>query len=724
MAASMVRSHAQFNVLRQLLIDNVWREQSTNHILQACALNIQCHFYHSTPVRLKKNLSVKQEKKIIQTLNEGVDNYVIDISKKKKKKVPFVEVWKDMTVKELAVSANRDIKDIMYALYLFDKEQKYYRDSVLNLKLVHSVVKKLGALSKVVPNVDDTMSKEERYKNIIERPPPDKSVLVKRHPVVTIMGHVDHGKTTLLDALRDSSIVESEFGGITQHIGAFNVTLPSGERVTFLDTPGHAAFTSMRHRGAHVTDIVVLVVAADDGVKEQTLQSIEMANDANVPIIVAINKIDKPNADIKRTQNMLAQHGILVEDLGGDVQCINISALKRTNLQDLTEAIAVQADIMGLQGDPVGLMEGVAIECSNHIGRGKLVTALIQRGTLRKGCLLISGLAPGKVRAMFNDAGRLVLEAKPSEAVQIIGWKELPNVGDEILEVENEKALNIVLKFRESQRNDALAKEHAEAADKKYADMLLQYKKRLALRREFGKMHPKYSAYVNRSAPMKNTNTDTTPTVNVIIKGDVSGTIEAILDLFDTYTANKLCRLDVVHYNIGNVTKTDLQLAKMFDAIIYRFNVQISHELENEAKKENISIREYNVIYKLFDDLKEEINSKLPEVDVEEVLGEANVQQVFQVTEGKKKVIVAGCRCTKGVLQKSAQYHVVRNGENIYTGKLVSMRHLKDEVSSIKVNVECGLRFNDPTIAFQPGDVIVCFTIKQMPQTIKWDPGF
>lgn len=563
-------------------------------------------------------------------------------------------------------------------------------------------------------------------KDITKRPLPNESQLIKRHPIVTIMGHVDHGKTTLLDALRNTSIAKSEFGGITQCIGAFDVTLESGERVTFLDTPGHAAFISMRHRGAHITDIVVLVVAADDGVKEQTLQSIEMAKDAKVPIIVAINKIDKPNIDIIKVQYELAKHGIVIEELGGEIQCVKISALKGINLRELTEAIIVQAELMDLKGDLEGLVEGVIIDCSNHIGRGKLVTALIQRGTLKKGCLLVSGIASAKVRSMFNDSGNPILKAKPSEVVQILGWKELPDVGDEILEVENDKILQEVIKFRQKQRAEILAKEHKAAADQKLEKHLIEYKKMLKIKRLFGKDRKIMDMVREKiiEEKRKNKNKNLTPAVNIIVKGDVAGSVEALLDIFDTYTYDTICQLNIVHYGIGFITQSDIELANTFKAIIYGFNVNATKQIKDEANKKGVSLRFYNVVYKLIDNIKKEIYDILPEVDVEEILGEAKVLQNFDIKDKNKKVNVAGCRCVKGILLKSGLYHVLRGNENIYSGKLISMRHLKEEVSSIETNYECGLRFEDPMISFQPGDTIICINIKRQKEKIEWDPGF
>ncbi|CAL7949981.1 unnamed protein product [Xylocopa violacea] len=595
--------------------------------------------------------------------------------------------------------------------------------SLQNMTLISKAVKGFGARVQVEPK--EGYKKKEIYEDITKRPPPDKSLLVRRHPVVTIMGHVDHGKTTLLDALRNTSVVESEFGGITQHIGAFDVTLKSGERVTFLDTPGHAAFKAIRHRGAHVTDIVVLVVAADDGVMDQTLQSIEMAKDANVPIIVAINKIDKPNINIENVQKELAIHDIVVEELGGNVQCVKISALKGTNLRELTEAIILQAELMDLKGDPTGLVEAVAIECSNHVGRGKLVTALIKRGTLRKGCLLVSGYAHAKVRAMFNDSGHLVIEAKPSEAVQIIGWKILPTVGDEILEVQNDKILQQTLKFREKQRNEALAIEHKTIADKKEEEHLIEYKKMLGIRRLFGTNRRLIKqAKEILIKEKKHTIENTVPAVNIIVKGDVAGSVETLLDIFDTYKYDNICRLDIVHYGVGSITESDIELAETFNAIIYGFNINKNKMIVEKANEKGVTLRFHNIVYKLIDDIKNQIHSVLPQIDVEEILGEGKVLQVFDIKEKKKTVSVAGCRCIKGVFLKSEMYHIRRGNENIYTGKLVSLRHLKEEMTTIEANLECGLRFEESTLPLQPGDIIICFKINREEQKIDWNPGF
>ncbi|RLU22905.1 hypothetical protein DMN91_005183 [Ooceraea biroi] len=703
MVASLIRTCTEFSLLKQPFCKIVTGNNVRKRVLQCSFLTcIQCEHYHTTQC---SNASKKNTFKQL----------------KPKRKLPVVDVWKRMTLAELATSSKRDIDDVIEAICLSNpsSRQHYNKNTVVeDQNVLHSAVRILGAKFKVVPQPDsEEMENEANDHDVTKRPPADASVLIKRHPVVTIMGHVDHGKTTLLDTLRNTSVVKTEFGGITQHIGAFNVTLKTGERVTFLDTPGHAAFNLMRMRGAQVTDIVVLVVAADDGVMEQTVESINMARAADVPIIVAINKIDKPEADIDRTQKMLALRGIHVEALGGDIQSVNISALRGTNVDTLTEAIALQAEIIELKGDPTGLVEATVIECSTNPHRGKLATALIQRGTLRKGSFLVSGLAWAKVRAMFDHSGNPVTEAKLSEAVQIIGWKDLPTAGDQILEVENEKKVRMVMRYRESVKAQKLAMEHKIAADQKHEEYLKEYKEHLAKRRLLGRYTKLPTTHKELS--------DTTPKFNVIIKGDVAGSVEAILDVFNTYGSDDKCTLSVVHYDVGPVTETDLELAEAFGAIIYHFNVGISKALQQEATKKEISIRPHNVIYKLIDDVKEEINKKLPAVDAEEVLGEANVKQEFEIKENKKKVKVAGCRCTKGVLKKNAMYRLIRGQDIVYTGKLISMRHLKSEVETIKTDFECGLRFDDDsTLSFKPGDVLICYEVYQKPQETDWDPGF
>ncbi|KAH0568056.1 translation initiation factor IF-2, mitochondrial isoform X1 [Cotesia glomerata] len=710
MAASLVRacfkSYPSTRLLSEI-IKNADRYGDANKFIYVKTC-IECNCYHTTPAFFKRR----------KTREEKAQGFTP--KPKATIKLPVINVWKNMTVRELSESTGRSVNDVLEAISYFDA-QRYNKNTIIEDKrIIFGAVAKLGAKYKIVPSPHEE-KQESKDCDAVKRPPPDPSICIKRHPVVTVMGHVDHGKTTLLDSLRHTSVVSSEFGGITQHIGAFNVTLDTGEKITFLDTPGHAAFSAMRARGAQATDIVVLVVAADDGVMEQTIQSIKMAKEAQVPIIVAINKIDKPEADIKRTQNMLAQQGIQVEALGGEVPSVNISALKGLNLKDLVETIVAQAEIMDLKGDPKGPVEGVVIEVSTEVGRGKLATALIQRGTLRKGTVLVCGLAWAKVRAMFDHAANPVSEAKLSDAVQIIGWRELPSVGEEIIEVEDEQRVHLVLRFRKTLEDKFKAVEALEVIKQRQAEHEKVYKVQLQERRALGRYRKS-----REPGPRKKEiqDDDGIPRLNVLVKGDVVGSVEAILDVFDTYGDENRCHLDVVHYGIGPVSEDDVELAKAFDAIIYTFNVNAPKKIEELAKKFKIPIHSYKVIYKLIDDIKNEICKKLPPDQVEEKLGEANVLQHFEITERKKKVNVAGCRCTDGILKKDAHFRIIRNREQIYEGKVKEIRHLKSEVNSIKSGVECGLRFENPDVVVEPGDTVICYVIHEVSPSVNWDPGF
>lgn len=428
------------------------------------------------------------------------------------------------------------------------------------------------------------------------------------------MGHVDHGKTTLLDSLRHTSVAQSEAGGITQHIGAFTVELDSSEKVTFLDTPGHAAFSAMRARGANITDIIVLVVAADDGVMEQTKEVINLAKTEKVPLIVAINKIDKPDADPEKAKRSLGHAGVNLEGHGGDTQFVLISAKEGTNLHELTETLSTQATMMGLKSDYTGPVEGVIVESTNDAKRGKLSTAIITRGTLRRGSILTAGLAWAKVRALFDHAGHPLDKAEPGTPVEILGWRELPFAGDEIIEVESEKRANSVMRFRNSQAQYEKAEADLQVILQKQMEHEEKYKAERDARRKIGRWK------VRRSGPREKEiiEDNSIPRLNIIIKGDVHGSVEAILDVLDTYSENDKVRLDIVHYGVGDVTHTDLEMAKLFNAVIYAFSVSAPTK---EIPK-NVKIEKVDIIYRLVEHLKDELNKKLPMLDVEEVVGE------------------------------------------------------------------------------------------------------
>lgn len=472
----------------------------------------------------------------------------------------------------------------------------------------------------------------------------------------------------------------------------------------------------MRARGANVTDIIVLVVAADDGVMEQTKEVANLAKNENVPIIVAINKCDKPEADPERAKRELAQLGINLEGHGGDTQYVCISAKEGTNLPELAETISAQATLMGLTSDFKGPVEGVVVESRTDSHRGKLSTAIVTRGTLRRGAILVSGLGWAKVRALFDHAGLPLDSAEPGTPVEILGWRDLPSAGDDIIEVESEKNAHAVMRWRHVRAQKMKAEEDLDAIKLKQMEHDEKYKAERDARRKQGK----YKVRRIGPRPKEYIEDNSVPRVNVIIKGDVHGSVEAILDVLDTYHENDQVRLDIVHYGIGDVSEGDIELARTFNAIIYAFSVKSP----KGPLPKNVKVHEVNIIYRLVDNLKEEINKKIPPLDVEEVIGEANVLQIFEINENKKEHIVLGCRCTKGVLKKSLKYKVMSRDEVLYDGHLDSMRHLKAEVDTVKKDLECGLRLNDFQVNAKAGDVVICYTVNKKPQETFWDPGF
>ncbi|KAJ8945217.1 hypothetical protein NQ314_009286, partial [Rhamnusium bicolor] len=600
-----------------------------------------------------------------KTVEERKFNRIIEYSPKAK--TPIVDVWRNITIAEIGEVLKQDVE---YVYDLFLNQFTNPNMPITDIKVLQQAIRRSGCRMRLIGNPKDNRIEEDVKKDVFPRAPPKREDLKPRPPVVTVMGHVDHGKTTLLDALRHSNVVDQEFGGITQHIGAFSVVLDSGARITFLDTPGHAAFSSMRARGANLTDIVILVVAADDGVMEQTVESIKMARHAKVPILVAINKIDAPKADIERTEKMLVEVGIQVEKLGGDVQAIPISALKKKNLDQLTEALILQAELLEIGADPTGPVEATVVESRVDPHRGKLCTVVVQRGTLKKGDILVAGTAMAKVRGLRDAEGKLLQKVSPGYPTEIEGWKDVPPAGEQVLQVESERKAREVLKIREGKKEKEKLEEDSKVIAQKIEQHEREYKEKLELKRKLGRYK------VRREGPRlpEISRDDGEISLNLIIKADVDGTLEAILDTLDTYESTE-CKMDLVHYG-------------------------------------------------LIDDVIEEINARLPTKEVEEILGEATVLQQFEITQGRKKIPVAGCRCVKGNLRRTAMYKVIRNGEVIYAGPVLSMRHLKNEVDVVKTDTECSLQLSDKSINFEQGDTIICFENKTVPQKTDWNPGF
>lgn len=636
-----------------------------------------------------------------------------------------VEIRQRMTVEALAHAMNKDFDHVLEALLNTAVDVDALEpDSLLEERWIKEVVTRSGMKFRWAKL---SASRERENRDAQRRPPADPVSLVPRPPVVTIMGHVDHGKTTLLDSLRKSQIVSTEAGGITQHIGAFLVQLPTGEKITFLDTPGHAAFSSMRARGADATDIVILVVAADDGVMNQTVESIQHARRAKVPVIVAVNKCDKPQADPQRVKQELLAHDIVCEEFGGDVQAIHISALKGDNLLALAEATVALAEVLELKAEPSGLVEGLIIESRTDKGKGPVTTAIIQRGTLKRGCVLVAGKSWAKVRFLFDENGRAMTEAGPSAAVEVVGWKELPSAGEVILEVESEQRAREVVEWRSYEEEQQKLQEEQSAIELKQQQHLEEYRKEREGLSHLSWRQRKSALYrANKTKfamrPSERTQRDELM-LPLIIKGDVDGSVEAILKVLDSYDAQQQCQLELVHFGIGDVSENDVSLAETFAGSIYGFNVGANKSIQQLAARRGVPLRLHSIIYKLIDELKDELSSKLPPVVTENAIGEATVLAVFDVSVGKKKVAVAGCRVQKGQLDRRHKFRLIRGRDAIWEGSLEALKHHKDDVQTVRTGMECGLSA-DSDVEFRAGDIVVCFEEVEAPQVTSWDPGF
>ncbi|QQO19017.1 translation initiation factor IF-2 [Bradyrhizobium diazoefficiens] len=504
-----------------------------------------------------------------------------------------------------------------------------------------------------------------------------------RSPVVTVMGHVDHGKTSLLDALRHANVVSGEAGGITQHIGAYQVTSPeSGKKITFIDTPGHAAFTAMRARGAKVTDIVVLVVAADDGVMPQTVEAINHAKAARVPIIVAINKIDKPDAKPERVRTELLQHEVQVESFGGDVVDVEVSAKNKTNLDKLLEMIALQADILDLKTNSERPAEGTVIEAKLDRGRGPVATVLVQRGTLRVGDIIVAGAEMGRVRALISDQGETVQEAGPSVPVEVLGFNGPPEAGDRLAVVENEARARQVTSYRAHQK-----RENAAASISGMRGSLEQMMSQLktAGRKEFP----------------------------LIIKADVQGSLEAILGSLEKLGTDEVAAR-ILHAGVGGISESDVTLAEGFNAAIIGFSVRANKEAAAAAKRNGIEIRYYNIIYDLVDDVKKAMSGLLAPTLRETMLGNAAILEIFNISKVGK---VAGCRVTDGTVERGANVRLIRDNVVVHEGKLSTLKRFKDEVKEVQSGQECGMAFENYH-DMRAGDVIECYRVETIQRSL------
>ncbi|MFZ0989660.1 MAG: translation initiation factor IF-2, partial [Xanthobacteraceae bacterium] len=516
---------------------------------------------------------------------------------------------------------------------------------------------------------------------MFDAPDPPESVQA-RAPVVTIMGHVDHGKTSLLDAIRSTEVAAAEAGGITQHIGAYQVTSPSGGRITFIDTPGHAAFTAMRARGAKVTDIVVLVVAADDGVMPQTVEAIHHAKAAKVPIIVAINKIDKPDAKPERVRTELLQHEIQVESLGGDVLELEVSAKEKTNLDKLLDTIALQAEVLELKANPNRPAEGTVIEARLDRGRGPVATVLVQRGTLKPGDIVVAGSEWGRVRALASDTGHSVVAAGPSMPVEVLGFNGTPEAGDRLAVVDTEARAREITDYRARQKREKMAA------------------RQTGMRGSLEQMMNQLKTAGRKEFPL-------------VVKADVQGSIEAIVGALEKLSTNEVAAR-IIFAGVGGITESDVTLAEASNTAVIGFNVRAHKEAREAAERDGIEIRYYDIIYNLVDDVKKAMSGLLAPTLRETMLGNAVILEVFKVS---KVGNVAGCRVTDGTVERGANVRLIRDSVVVHQGKLSQLKRFKDDAREVVAGQECGMAFENYQ-DMKVGDIIECYRVETIQRTL------
>jgi translation initiation factor IF-2 len=591
----------------------------------------------------------------------------------KEKLIREVIIPEAINIQELA---NRMSERAVDVIRLLMKQGAMHKiTDVIDADTAQLIAEELGHTVKRVAASDV----EEGLFDIVD----DSSDTEPRSPVVTVMGHVDHGKTSLLDALRHANVVSGEAGGITQHIGAYQVTSPeSGKKITFIDTPGHAAFTAMRARGAKVTDIVILVVAADDGVMPQTVEAINHAKAAKVPMIIAINKIDKPDAKPERVRTELLQYEVQVESMGGDVVDVEVSAKNKTNLDKLLEMIALQAELLDLKTNASRPAEGTVIEAKLDRGRGPVATVLVQRGTLKVGDIIVAGAEMGRVRALINDQGVTIDEAGPSVPVEVLGFNGPPEAGDRLAVVENEARARQVTSYRAHQK-----RENAAASIS-------------GMRGSLEQMMSQLKTTGRKDFPL-------------IIKADVQGSLEAILGSLDKLGTDEVTAR-ILHAGVGGISESDVTLAEGFNAAIIGFNVRAHKEAAAAAKRNGIEIRYYNIIYDLVDDVKKAMSGLLAPTLRETMLGNALILEVFNISKVGK---VAGCRVTDGSVERGANVRLIRDNVVVHEGKLSTLKRFKDEVKEVQSGQECGMAFENYG-DMRAGDIIECYRVETIQRSL------
>ncbi len=610
------------------------------------------------------------EKEAQQGLDEETAQIVKEMAQELAGDLKTLVLRHDLTVRDLAEAMERPPTEI----------QKHLM--VKHGKLVSPVQKLEPELAeKIAADFGLTVQWETAQPAQKPAPQPPTQAIVTgaqpRPPVVTIMGHVDHGKTSLLDYIRKTRVAEREFGGITQHIGAYQAEV-NGKLITFLDTPGHEAFTSMRARGAQVTDIVVLVVAADDGIMPQTVEAINHAKNAKVPIIVAINKIDKPEANPDRVLQQLTQYELIPEAWGGDTICVPVSALTGEGVDALLEMILLVAEMAELKADPKAEFQGAVIEAKLDKGRGPLATILVQQGTLRRGDILVVGKTWGKIRAMFDHTGKQVDSATPATPVEVMGLGEVPVAGDRAERVDTEA------------RARQLVEERLEA------------EKRPDVQRP--------TRRVNLAELFKQMQEGETKSLNIILKADTYGSVEAIRDALLKLEKPEGVELKIINANVGNITEADIDFAIAADAVVLGFNVKVESNAQNKAKSNRVDVRTYRIIYELLEEMEKALAGLLEPELKEVALGTAEVRAVFKLSKG---IVVAGCYVLEGKIVRNAPARLVRNGAVVHESKIGTLRHLKEDRREIAAGYECGLTL-EGFDAYQEGDRIECYEIQEV----------
>ena len=639
----------------------------------------------STPVKVADERRERGKLTVDQLLNnEQRERSLASLRRKRERdarRASGIQISRDKIMREVTIPevitiqelANRmSEKSVDVIRFLMKQGAMHQINDVIDADSAELIVQEFGHTPKRVSEADV----EEGFIGANESGENQQT----RAPVVTIMGHVDHGKTSLLDAIRQANVASGEAGGITQHIGAYQVATDKGQKITFIDTPGHAAFTAMRARGAKVTDIVVLVVAADDGVMPQTIEAINHAKAAGVPIIVAINKIDKPQADPSRVRNELLQHEIVVESMSGETLEVEVSALKRTNLDKLLEAIALQSELLDLKANPDRLADGFVIEAKLERGRGPVGTLLVQRGTIKVGDIIVAGTSWGRVRALIDDKGHNTASAGPSVPVEVLGFDNAPEAGDQFAVVENEARAREITDYRIRKRRETLGT----AGTPRTLEQMMQ--------------------------SLKDTDRKEFP---LVVKGDVQGSVEAIMgSLAKLGTDEVMAR--IVHSGVGGITESDISLAHASKAVILGFNVRANSQAKLAADQQGVEIRYYSIIYDLVDEVKAAMSGLLAPTKKEVFLGYATIKQVFNISKQGK---VAGCLVTEGKVERGAKVRLLRDKTVIHEGTLSILKRFKDDVKEVPAGQECGMAFANYQ-DIREGDEIECFQVETIARTL------